>query len=164
MHDCQEVFLFIMECVVQLMLVTELMDGGDLRKRIRQDTAKPRKTGWYQDGRYIALGIARGLVFLHDRRTVWFDCKPSNVLLDKTGTIAKIADFGLAKVLESTYTIGYQVTSCNHVSFVSWYGQNGQHQKWKTWSAQSLPSKALRLGRPNHPKRHSVILMPRTGG
>ena len=97
---------------MQMMLITELMDGGDLRKRIRQDTAKPRKTGWYQDGCYIALGIARGLVFLHDQRTVWFDCKPSNVLLDKSGTIAKIADFGLAKVLESTYTIGYQVTPC----------------------------------------------------
>ena len=97
---------------MQMMLITELMDGGDLRKRIRQDTAKPRKTGWYQDGCYIALSIARGLVFLHDQRTVWFDCKPSNVLLDKSGTIAKIADFGLAKVLESTYTIGYQVTPC----------------------------------------------------
>ena len=94
-----------------MVLVTELMEGGDLQSRIRQDNAKPRKTGWYQDGRYIALGIARGLVFLHDQPIVWFDCKPSNVLLDKSGTVAKIADFGLAKVLESTYTVGYQVTS-----------------------------------------------------
>ncbi len=95
---------------LQMVLVTELMEGGDLSTRIRKDTAKPRKTGWYQDGRYIALGIARGLVFLHDNRTVWFDCKPSNVLLDKSGTVAKIADFGLAKTLENTYTMGFQVS------------------------------------------------------
>lgn len=95
-----------------MVLVTELMEGGDLSKRIRQDTAKPRKTSWYQDGRYIALGIARGLVFLHSHRTVWFDCKPSNVLLDNSGTIAKIADFGLSKTLEKTYTIGFQVDPC----------------------------------------------------
>ena len=126
---------------MQLMLVTELMDGGDLRKKIRQDTAKPRKTGWYQDGRYIALGIARGLVFLHDRRTVWFDCKPSNVLLDKTGTIAKIADFGLAKVLESTYTTGYQVTPAIMYHFCHGMGKmdnikSGKLKVLKAWQAK----------------------------
>ena len=89
-----------------MLLVTELMQGGDLRSRIRADTASPRRTGWYRDGRYIALGIARGLTYLHSRGVVWFDCKPNNVLLDHTGTVAKIADFGLAKVLTTTRTAG----------------------------------------------------------
>ena len=89
-----------------MLLVTELMQGGDLRTRIRSDSASPRKTGWYRDGRYIALGIARGLVYLHSRGVIWFDCKPNNVLLDHTGTVAKIADFGLAKVLTTTRTAG----------------------------------------------------------
>ena len=93
-----------------MLLVTELMQGGDLRTRIRKDTAIPRKTGWYQNGRYIALGTARGLVYLHSRGIIWFDCKPNNVLLDHTGTVAKIADFGLAKVLATTHTVGCLVS------------------------------------------------------
>ncbi|KAK9907690.1 hypothetical protein WJX75_008211 [Coccomyxa subellipsoidea] len=88
-------------------LVTEFMPGGDLGKHIRGDKATPRQTGWYRNGRFIALGIARGLVYLHSRGIVWFDCKPGNVLLDQTGLFAKIADFGLAKVLESTYTSAF---------------------------------------------------------
>ena len=89
-----------------MLLVTELMQGGDLRTRIRNDGQVPRKTGWYQNGRYLALGIARGLTYLHSRSVIWFDCKPNNVLLDHTGTVAKIADFGLAKVLATTHTAG----------------------------------------------------------
>ena len=93
-------------CALQVLLVTELMQGGDLRSSIRSDSHTPRKTGWYQNGRYLALGIARGLTYLHSRNVIWFDCKPNNVLLDHTGTVAKIADFGLAKVLAATYTVG----------------------------------------------------------
>ena len=93
-----------------MLLITEFMQGGDLRTRIRNDTASPRKTGWYQDGRYIALGIARGLVYLHSRGIIWFDCKPNNILLDYTGSVAKIADFGLSKILTATYTDGCLVS------------------------------------------------------
>ena len=96
---------------LQVFLVTEFMQGGDLGKRIRSDRGTPRETGWYRRGRYIALGIARGLVYLHSKGIIWFDCKPGNVLLDHTGLVAKIADFGLAKILESTFTLGFQVSS-----------------------------------------------------
>jgi serine/threonine protein kinase len=48
--------------------------------------------------------LCRGLVYLHSRKIVWFDCKPSNVLLDYTGTLAKIADVGLCKMLGGTHT------------------------------------------------------------
>ena len=105
---------------VQMLLVTELMQGGDLRSRIRADTANPRRTGWYCDGRYIALGIARGLTYLHSRGVVWFDCKPNNVLLDHTGTVAKIADFGLAKVLTTTRTVGCLVRLQHCAEGSSW--------------------------------------------
>ena len=106
--------------LLQVLLVTELMQGGDLRTCIRNDSQVPRRTGWYQNGRYLALGIARGLMYLHSRNVIWFDCKPNNVLLDHTGTVAKIADFGLAKVLATTHTAGclvrrLQASSCRHV-------------------------------------------------
>lgn len=45
--------------VLQMMLMTELMQGGDLDTRLRNDMEVPRKTGWYRQGCYYALGIAR---------------------------------------------------------------------------------------------------------
>lgn len=96
-------------CIAQVFLVTEFMDGGDLSRRIRKDKTAPRQTSWYQQGRYIALGIARGLLYLHNRGIVWFDCKPGNVLLNSSGDVAKIADFGLARILETTYIMTHQV-------------------------------------------------------
>ena len=50
------------------------------------------------------LCAGRGLVYLHSRKIVWFDCKPGNVLLDHSGTLAKIADVGLCKMLAGTHT------------------------------------------------------------
>ena len=51
----------------------------------------------------IAFGTARGLVYLHEEcssQIIHCDIKPQNILLDDCYT-AKIADFGLAKLLET---------------------------------------------------------------
>ena len=96
---------------LQMYLITEYMQGGDLGGKLRSDKANPRQYGWYQYGRFILLGIIRGLVYLHSKRIVWFDCKPGNVLLDHTGRVAKIADFGMAKILESTFITGVLVSA-----------------------------------------------------
>ena len=99
--------LFRLAAPVQMLIVMELMEGGDLRACIRSDTGLPRKTGWYQNGRYIALGIARGLTFLHSKGIAWCACRASNVLLDHTGTVAKIADYGQVRLSRSsTHTSG----------------------------------------------------------
>nr|BAK07411.1 predicted protein [Hordeum vulgare subsp. vulgare] len=79
-------------------LIYEYMPNGSLDKYIYSESPKAI-LGW--ERLYaIAIGIARGLEYLHhscNTRIVHFDIKPQNILLDKE-FIPKIADFGLAKL------------------------------------------------------------------
>ncbi|KAL6839704.1 hypothetical protein ACP4OV_030392 [Aristida adscensionis] len=79
-------------------LVYEYMPNGSLDKFIYADNSKTT-LGW--DKLYeIAIGIARGLEYLHrgcNTRIIHFDIKPHNILL-ADDFIPKIADFGLAKL------------------------------------------------------------------
>lgn len=61
-----------------------------------------RKFDW-KKRKNIALGIARGLAFLHEEvkpHIMHRDIKPANILLDENFS-PKIADFGLAKLFVS---------------------------------------------------------------
>jgi serine/threonine protein kinase len=45
----------------------------------------------------IAIDVAEGLIATHDKELVHGDVKPSNILLDESGT-AKLVDFGMARM------------------------------------------------------------------
>ncbi|TVU22028.1 hypothetical protein EJB05_31704, partial [Eragrostis curvula] len=79
-------------------LIYEYMPNGSLDKYIYSNNPKAI-LGW--ERLYaIAVGIARGLEYLHhscNTRIVHFDIKPQNILLDHN-FCPKIADFGLAKL------------------------------------------------------------------
>ncbi|CAN6451492.1 unnamed protein product [Victoria cruziana] len=80
-------------------LVYELMPNGSLDKYIFPSDDKKHLLSW-EMLRKIALGIARGIEYLHqgcDMCILHFDIKPHNILLDEN-FCPKISDFGLAKL------------------------------------------------------------------
>ncbi|KAG0467907.1 hypothetical protein HPP92_017235 [Vanilla planifolia] len=86
--------------VVRL-LVYEYMCNGSLASYLFDGVRPP----WKQRVE-IVLGIARGLRYLHEEcstQIIHCDIKPQNVLLDGNFT-AKIADFGLSKLLGTDQT------------------------------------------------------------
>lgn len=80
----------------QPLLVLEYMGGGNLSDALAQDF-DTRELSWNRRGKYIAIDIIKGLVFLHKNKVMHRDIKSKNILLDEQGN-AKIADVGLARV------------------------------------------------------------------
>ncbi len=88
-------------------LVMELVDGPDLRKRLRD--AEPLSP---PDVAYVGAELAGALAYIHGRGVIHRDVKPANILLPPAipGTLprAKLTDFGIARMLD-----GARITAAN---------------------------------------------------
>ncbi len=73
-------------------IVTELLDGEELRAPLRNGPLSVRKAIEY------AVQISRGLAAAHDRGIVHRDLKPENIFITRDDRI-KILDFGIAKFI-----------------------------------------------------------------
>jgi len=72
-------------------MAMELLEGEDLRARIRQGDIPP------MEAVEIALQVADGLGFAHEFGVVHRDVKPGNIMLLERGAV-KIMDFGIARM------------------------------------------------------------------
>ncbi|MBW7992365.1 MAG: protein kinase [Planctomycetes bacterium] len=87
-HTAEGLYFFVMEFV----------EGTDLRHVIHNAKLSPK------EALAIVPQICEALQFAHDEGIVHRDIKPENILLNKRGRV-KIADFGLAKLLDSPATV-----------------------------------------------------------
>ena len=79
-------------------LVMELVDGEDLRSRLKRGRLRP------DEAAALGADLAAGLVYIHAKGIVHRDIKPSNILLPEpeplsNGLHAKLADFGIARIV-----------------------------------------------------------------
>jgi hypothetical protein len=75
-------------------IVSELLDGTDLRARLDGGPLPPRRALDY------AIQIAKGLAAAHDKGIAHRDLKPENLMV-LAGDHVKILDFGLAKLIHA---------------------------------------------------------------
>ncbi|XP_012578627.1 PREDICTED: serine/threonine-protein kinase Nek5 [Condylura cristata] len=83
----------------RLFIVMEYCDGGDLMKRIGRQRgvlfSEDQILNWF-------IQISLGLKHIHDRKILHRDIKAQNIFLSKNGMIAKLGDFGIARVLNNS--------------------------------------------------------------
>jgi serine/threonine protein kinase len=85
-------------------LVSEFIDGCDLRRLLKAQRLEPAKAFEIYDK------VCTGITHAHERGIVHRDIKPANILVGSDGTV-KIADFGLAKTLvDDSHWYGFTQT------------------------------------------------------
>src|SRR5271154_5325942 len=77
----------------QFYFLMEFVDGVNLRQLLNNSRLSAR------EALAIVPQICDALQFAHDHGIVHRDIKPENILLDRRGRV-KVADFGLAKIVE----------------------------------------------------------------
>lgn len=96
-------------------MVTEYLEGGSLSKLIK---TRPHEVSKGNFRLRIAKCIAQALNYLHnnDPPVIHRDLTPSNVLLSKDLQIAKVADFGLSRVLNKEGNMTSAIGSCVYMA------------------------------------------------
>jgi len=113
----------------QLFIVEEYYGGKTLKEILHS-----RQRVNLEEALNYAIQIARGLAEVHRKGIVHRDVKPSNIIVGDDGA-AKIVDFGLAKLLNSS-TVTRQGTTLGTPSYMSPEQLRGAHSSKRTdvWS------------------------------
>eukprot|EP00066_Takifugu_rubripes_P006737 XP_003971740.1 PREDICTED: tyrosine-protein kinase Blk [Takifugu rubripes] len=83
-----------------ILIVTEFMVNGSLLDFLKSDEGKKLKVNKLID---MAAQIAEGMAYIEVKNYIHRDLRAANILVSET-LHCKIADFGLARIIESEYT------------------------------------------------------------
>jgi serine/threonine protein kinase len=96
---------FVADVVHSPAILTAFMSNGSLDAILHLEREKKTPVQWTTTRKHISLlGIASGMMFMHERRFIHRDLKPVNVLLDDRFE-PKTADFGLSKFVDAGQTL-----------------------------------------------------------
>ncbi|XP_057765811.1 LEAF RUST 10 DISEASE-RESISTANCE LOCUS RECEPTOR-LIKE PROTEIN KINASE-like 2.5 [Salvia miltiorrhiza] len=102
-------------------LIYDFMRNGSLEKFICNNASSYQESGLGWDKLFeIALGIARGLEYLHqgcNTRILHLDIKPQNILLDKDMN-PRISDFGHAKLCPNRSSIVSMMVARGTIGYI----------------------------------------------
>eukprot|EP00392_Amoebophrya_sp_AT5.2_P010943 g11016.t1 len=98
-HPCIVQFIKTLQDRSTIYFLTEFLGGGDLFLGIRAIGMLTK-----QQSQFYSASILLALEYLHERRIIYRDLKPENVLLDFEGR-AKLVDFGCCKTALRAYTV-----------------------------------------------------------
>jgi protein-serine/threonine kinase len=84
------------------------MQGGELFYHLHKE-----KRFDNEKAKFYIVEIILAIEYLHSRKILYRDLKPSNILVDKTGHI-KLTDFGLSKILKSKKDKAYTICGSPH--------------------------------------------------
>jgi serine/threonine protein kinase len=90
-------------------LLMEFVDGVNLRQLMESRRLSP------DEALEIIAPVCEALQAAHDRGIVHRDVKPENLLIDRNGTV-KIADFGIARMMDEPNTEGIAEATPDHLA------------------------------------------------
>lgn len=104
LHECMNPFIVnLFSCFsddMHVYMVMEYVSGGELYSIIQNHQVLRDA-----DARFIAAEIILAMEYCHNKKIIYRDLKPENVLVDGKGHV-KITDFGLSKKVQSrTFTL-----------------------------------------------------------
>ena len=94
-------------------LVTEFIEGGDLRGRMKAGEGMP-----IGDARSILMQVGDALSHLHAKGILHRDLKPENILMP-TDSLAKVGDFGIAVMRDKAGALTESFLGLGTVGYVS---------------------------------------------
>ncbi|XP_063284946.1 serine/threonine-protein kinase Nek5-like isoform X2 [Pelobates fuscus] len=91
-------FFTAFEEINYLYIVMEYCDGGNLMNKINLNRLR---RVLFEEDQILSwfVQISLGLKHIHDRKVLHRDIKAENIFLSRNGTVAKLGDFGLARLL-----------------------------------------------------------------
>lgn len=79
----------------EMCLVTEFMEQGNILQVLKKQLLNDLQLN------SVLLDICYGVHYLHKQKILHLDLKPANILMSKNGILAKVADFGISKIIQN---------------------------------------------------------------